>query len=807
MSLHATEAPPGDDPWSLTYCRFDPADEGRRESLFALGNGVHVTRAATVHAGPEGPHYPGTYRAGCWGRTGATIEGEHDETDTLVNLPNWLRLDLRLHGEADWLRLDTARLLQYEHRLDLRGGCSWRMFVCADSEGRRLRVTEHRLVSMARPQLAALRLEVSALDEGLGPVALRAWLDGRVANRNVARYEGYSAHHLHDLRTACAAPGEAWLQARIAATGARLALVQRLCVEGARAAPEPWLEGADRCGHAVEVMLACGATAAIEKTVALCTTGSQEAQDDPLRSAADVLAQAPGFDALLQEHRACWAELWERIGLALDDPACGQPAHLHAFHLVQTASPHVTTLDAGVPARGWHGEAYHGHVFWDEAFVLPFFHGRMPEVSRACLLYRWRRLDVARARARQEGLRGAMFPWRSAASGEEVTPRFQKNQLNGAWMRDHTHLQRHIGAAIAWNVWQYVQASGDLEFLADHGAEMVLEIARFWGSLAQPTGPEGRYEIRGVIGPDEYHNAYPGRDAPGLDNNAYTNVMAVWTLCCAREVLEALPPERCEALRRRLALHDDELALWDRISRRMVVPFLADGVIAQFDGFDRLAPFDAQMLPPAVRGERLDWALHAIGRSADEFQITKQADALTLFHLLSEEVVFAMLKRLGYSFDREALLRTARYYMDRSTHRSSLSRVVYAGALARAAPQQSWDLFRQALHTDLQVLEGESVAEGIHLAAMGGTLDTLQRHYLGLGAAPEGLRVEPALPPQLGPVRLSLWLRGQRLHVAAVGDGPFDIQADRANRDTVVLLHRGERIALRPGATWRRPVG
>src|SRR5690606_31627367 len=152
--------------------------------------------------------------------------------------------------------------------------------------------------------------------------------------------------------------------------------------------------------------------------------------------------------------------------------------------LLQVASPHCADLDAGVGARGLHGEAYRGHVFWDELFIFPLLNMRMPDITRALLMYRYRRLDAARRAARRAGYRGAMYPWQSGSDGREETPVQYFNPRSGRWIPDNTHLQRHVGAAIAYNIWQYFQVTGDVDFLADVGAEMFLEIARFFASIS-----------------------------------------------------------------------------------------------------------------------------------------------------------------------------------------------------------------------------------------------------------------------------------------------------------------------------------
>ena len=220
----------------------------------------------------------------------------------------------------------------------------------------------------------------------------------------------------------------------------------------------------------------------------------------------------------------------------------GRPSScaLHVFHLLQTTY-RAADLDAGVPARGLHGEAYRGHVFWDELFIFPFLNLRMPELTRALLRYRYRRLGAARRAARAEGLRGACYPWQSGSDGREESQSLHLNPRSGRWLPDHSRRQRHVNAAVAYNAWQYYEVTRDAQFLSSFGAEMVLEIARFWASLASWNAGHGRFEIRGVMGPDEYHDAYPWASEPGLDNNAYTNLMAVYCLCRAHDVLRLAP--------------------------------------------------------------------------------------------------------------------------------------------------------------------------------------------------------------------------------------------------------------------------
>jgi alpha,alpha-trehalase len=167
----------------------------------------------------------------------------------------------------------------------------------------------------------------------------------------------------------------------------------------------------------------------------------------------------------LQGHALAWEHLWRRFEINFEphDPEKGDRTarivHLYIFHLLQTSSLHTKDLDVGVPSRGWHGEAYRGHIFWDELYIFPLLNYRVPEVTRALLIYRYRRLDAARRAAREAGYRGAMYPWQSGSSGREVTQRLHLNPKSGRWLPDNSHLQRHINAAIAYNLWQYYQVT------------------------------------------------------------------------------------------------------------------------------------------------------------------------------------------------------------------------------------------------------------------------------------------------------------------------------------------------------------
>ena len=318
-----------------------------------------------------------------------------------------------------------------------------------------------------------------------------------------------------------------------------------------------------------------GAPARVEKMLTF-STSRDAATSDTLAKAGTSALWRPGFEEALERHVSAWEELWRVCDVRVrGDERVQMLLRLHVCHILQVCSRHTADLDAGVPARGLNGEAYRGHVFWDELYVFPFLSFRMPEVTRELLMYRYRRLDEARAAAHEAGFRGAMFPWQSGSEGKEETQRVHLNPLSGSWEPDLSRNQRHVNAAIFYNIWHYFQATRDLAFLRDYGAEMMVEIARFWASIARFNPDRERYEIHGVMGPDEFHEKYPGEEEGGLRNNAYTNVMVAWLCELAGEVLSLLPASRADALRARLEISEQELRLWQDMSRTCSFPSMA----------------------------------------------------------------------------------------------------------------------------------------------------------------------------------------------------------------------------------------
>jgi len=790
--------------WQWQYDDYRPDQEPLREVLCTLGNGYFATRGAAPEEDAGDRHYPGTYLAGGYDRAESDVHGRMVENEDLVNLPNWLPLRLWL-DDGSRFSLDEMDILSYRQCLDIRGGVLLREVRFRDSLGRTTALRQRRIVHMALHHVAALSTELTACDWS-GRVHVESALDGTVTNAGVERYRGLTGRHLEPVAAEAVDTDTIRLKVRTRQSRLEIAMAARTRTyrDGHRLAVEPVLHrDTDRIGQRFELDLAAGQPVVVEKIVALFTARDAAISECGL-AAREAVAAAPRFDALAAGNALLWKQLWRRfdLELTLADDDGGRIAailHLHLFHLLVTAGPRVMDLDVGVPARGLHGEAYRGHIFWDELFIFPILDLRLPEITRSFLLYRYRRLDAARAAARAAGFRGAMYPWQSGSSGREESQRLHLNPRSGRWTPDETHLQRHVGSAIAYNIWQYHQITGDREFLSFFGAEMLLEIARFWASKATRNDALDRWEIKGVVGPDEFHTSYPDRDEPGLDNHAYTTVMAAWVLCRTLELPRHLPRERWHELVEQLGIEDAELAHWDQLTRRLRLCFHGDGIISQFEGFGELKELDWQHYRETYGDiQRLDRILEAEGDSPNRFQATKQADVLMLFYLLSAEELEGLFARLGYDFDRDMIQRNVRYYGARTSHGSTLSRVVDAWVLARSDRPRSWSLFKEAIESDATDIQGGTTSEGIHLGAMAGTVDLIQRCYTGIEIRDQRLWLNPALPDELTSLRIRVRFRGQMLALT-ITHREMEVRAVSAQRGEIRLGVGGRTLRLRPG--------
>jgi trehalose/maltose hydrolase-like predicted phosphorylase len=716
--------------WVITKDDFEPWQERDVEALLTIGNGYLGTRGAVEEATPASR--PATLIAGVY-----DAPPGDEATPTLYVAPNWLNVRVSVEGEP--LMLSRGTILEHRRTLDLRRGVLHRQWRQRDPDGRITRLTTLRFASLADRHLLFHRIEVMP-ENYSGLVSLEVRLDGVVARRSGADPPGASG-------AGDAAQDETLALARTATSGISVSITEHdaLRAPGDKLAAERTVsKDAEGFEATWQWKASLGQVYTLDRTLAVYTSRDVA---DPAEAAARHLHEVKRRDAndLLAAHTEAWARRWDSADIEVEGDDEAQLAlRFGLYHLIIAGNPDDERVSIG--ARTLSGKAYRGHVFWDtDIFMLPFFVFTHPATARALLMYRYHTLPQARREAEQQGYRGALYAWESTVTGAETTPR-EATLPSGEIVPILTgQYEDHISADVAYAVWQYWRATGDSDFFAQAGAEIVLECARFWASRAVADA-ENRYHIRRVMGPDEYHEI--------VDDNAYTNGMARWTLERGVETLDWLSrnaPQRLADLGERMNLAPQEPEEWRHIAAGLVTHFdPATRLFEQFTGYFALEHID--LSPYEGRLVALDVMLgnDTIRRS----QVTKQADVLMLLHLLADE------------FDRETLEANFRYYEPRTAHGSSLSPAIHALLAARLGDTAlAKHYFDESIRIDLGDQTG-SAAGGIHGANCGGLWQAIVFGVAGMKVHEDGLSFDPHLLPEWRRLRFSVLWRGQRLRVS-----------------------------------------
>jgi kojibiose phosphorylase len=735
--------------WVITEPAFDPVAAHHRETIFTIGNGNLCVRG-TFEEG-----YPGEH-AGCFmHRLWDDMPVHYTE---LANLPRWWGVDIWANGVR--FRLDRGKILHYRRWLDLRNGALCREVRWQPTEdGPVLDLHFERLVSLADPHpstgselapslhsgqalnavkgqvLAAVQVKVEIV-AGQAEVRLRTGLDAHVENQGLVHW---------DVLAQEAQPDAAALSVCTRATGLELALAAAVNTSGTAR----WRSAScDSDGHpAIErrASLRGGKMLTLEKFIGLV---SELDADEPRAAATDLVraAQAMGYAAIRAANDDEWARTWASSDVIIEGDNLAQAAlRFGVFQLLIAAPRH--TDRASIGAKTLSGLGYRHHIFWDtEIFMLPFFNLTQPRLARNMLMYRWHGLAAAREKARANGYEGAQYPWESAADGHEVTPAWVVNkadprQLIRIWTGD---IEIHITADVAYGVMQYWRVTADDAFMADYGAEIVLDGAKFWASAAA-LGTDDRYHYRNVIGPDENHDR--------VDDNAYTNYLARWHLRTALEALawlKAANPGRAAALVEALDLSESRLAHWADVAGRIYLSHdVETGLIEQFAGFFGLPAPDLRVMRDPQRTKSMQALLGIEGCAA--VQVLKQPDVLMLQYLLPD--LFTE-EQLGANFE---------YYDPRTDHElgSSLGPSISAiMALRAGAPDVAYRHFQRAAAADLLDVRGNT-SDGIHGASAGGVWQAAVFGFGGLRITDGGWETRPCLPAGWTRLAFKFYERGK----------------------------------------------
>ena len=741
------------DPWRLVEREYDVRDMGLTETLFAVANG-YIGMRANPEEGRDA-HSHGTYLNAfheTWHIHHAEEAFGFAKTgQTIVNVPDAKLMKLYIDDEP--LLLSVADLEAYERVLDFREGTLTRDLLWRTPAGKRVRVRSQRLVSLAHRHLAMLTFEITVLD-GSAPVVVSSQLlnrqDGEDEYHVAAAALGHGRdprqmrrfdHRVLVPRLHREIPGGVVLGYRCANSGMTLACAYRHVVDASTSVKVDTTVGPDLAKTVFTARAEPGQMIRIVKLVTYHTSRGvppEELADRCSRTLDRAVDDGP--EALLAEQRAWLGEFWEASDVELrGDDVAQQAMRWNLFALAQGSAQ---TQEHGIGAKGLTGGGYEGHYFWDtEIYIVPFLSYTSPDVARKLLRFRWHMLPAARQRALELNQRGALYPWRTI-NGEEASAYYAAGTA-----------QYHINAAVAFALKRYLDASGDIEFLAGEGCEILVETARLWEDLGFNANnhSEPTFRIHGVTGPDEYTTV--------VNDNMYTNVMARFNMRYASRVVELLEEWDSDAyasLVRRVGLEPDETKRWIQASEAMYLPYDEElGIHPQDDNFLEREPWDFAGTPE----EKYPLLLHFHPLVIYRHQVLKQAD-----------VVLAMVLRSD-QFSLEQKRRNFDYYDPITAGDSSLSACVQAMAAAEIGYEDlAVDYFRAALFTDLADAHGNT-ADGVHLASCGGVWGTVAFGFAGLFDHGYALQFTPSLPAAWEGISFRIQRHGAKMVVELDADG------------------------------------
>ncbi len=750
------------DSWSVTYHNYDPAKEKTREALLTIGNGYFGTRGCLEEQAAGPFNYPGTYMAGIYNRLISRVGDRDVENEDFVNCINWTGIQFRI-GDSPWVDVNAVEIISIRRALSFSDGILYREMTIKDGDGRITQIVSKRTANMANPHMAAMEYTLSPVNYS-GLVTIRSALTGNHINAGVERYRQLNQQHLKGIQSG-GQDDIHFLLIETTQSQIRIANAATYTIYRDDKLYHPDFEYINDEGSS-EVRFAVALTEhqqlRMDKLVSIVTS-REVCTEDLVERVSDEVMRYSTFQEVADESAESWKRIWDRIDVSLKGDRLAQKLlRLHLYHTMVTASPNNTTIDAGLPARGLHGEAYRGHVFWDELFIMPLYTIHFPEVARSLLMYRYRRLDAARAYARKFGFEGAMFPWQSGSDGREETQTIHLNPVSGEWGPDHSSLQRHVSLAIAYNVYDYFRITGDKKFLQEYGAELFLEICRFWASKCELDAMTGRYRIRKVMGPDEFHEKYKDSEEGGITDNAYTNIMAGWIFTTAGELWRVPDDSWREHIAEKTGLNEAEIAHWQIISSKLNLVISMDGILSQYDGYFELQELDWETYKKKYGNiYRMDRLLKAEGKSPDEFKVAKQADTLMLFYNFDKQEVDRIIDRMQYQLPSDYVERNLHYYLGRTSHGSTLSRVVHALLANQIGDSNlSWKLYWDALTSDYQDIQGGTTAEGIHAGVMAGTVWIAISSFAGLNLRGDHVRLDPHMPAHWREIAFSFTFMG-----------------------------------------------
>ncbi|MFY9150752.1 MAG: family 65 glycosyl hydrolase domain-containing protein [Prolixibacteraceae bacterium] len=705
------------DEWKIIEEGFHPEENRVTESLLSIGNGRCGQRAnfEEKYSGDSlqgnyvaGVYYPDKTRVGWW------KNGYPEYFAKILNATNWIGIHVSVNGEE--LDLNTAEILSFYRDLDMRSGLLTRRFVAQLASGKQLEVHSRRFLSIADQEIGAIRYSVKALNFS-GEITFLPFIDGNIVNEDSNYDENFWIGKSQKI-DCCS--GHVCLETKKTAfqvcTGMQFRVKLNQDLLEVKTTP---VEQEKYVGSEFGIPVKAGDEVCIEKYASIVSTlyhpknTLQEASTKALKRSAD-----KGFDKLFADQQKAWAKRWETSDIRIEgDVAAQQGIRFNIFQLNQTYLGDDERLNIG--PKGFTGEKYGGVTYWDtEAYCLPFTLGTAPQmVSKNLLLYRYKHLQKAIENAEKLGFKdgAALYPM-VTINGEEC---------HNEW--EITFEEIHRNGAIAYAIYNYINYSGDKEYLAPYGFEVLLALSRFWSQRITWSEEKKKFVLLGVTGPNEYEN--------NVNNNFHTSYMAVWTLKYTLEALNYLKKEHpllYEDLVKKLQIQElKETSRWKKIIREMYFPYdYTRKIYLQQDGFLDKELIPVSQLNQNERPINQKWSWDRILRSP----YIKQADTLQSIYWFEDE------------FDQESIQRHFDFYEPLTVHESSLSSCIHsilAASIGRR--EKAYEMYLQTARLDLDDYNNDT-CDGLHITSMGGTWMAFVQGFGGMRVRNGQLHFNPFIP-------------------------------------------------------------
>ena len=756
----------GDELWMIREPEWRKSLQNIRESQFALSNGYIGSRGILE----EIPHnsMPGTFIAGIYDRVASQVA-------ELVNLPNPVNFRLSIGGEK--VDVEGMDILSHSRALNTKKALLVRDTLYRDRKKRRYHYESQRFISMHNKNIGVMQIAFTPIDDDC-ELDIHTGINTSIFNKRILS-EGKKTHF--KVRELGQHANAGYLAVDTFEKEHTIIYWSGFYY----AVGSKKIYAAD---NVFRIGLKKNKTIIFTKVFFIKHFSRIENISRYKKETFKIFNKAfkSSFSSLLCGHIKSWEKLWEKADIVIEgsQPGTQQNLRFNIYHMLSCG--HYDDGFSSIGARTLSGEGYRGHIFWDaEIFLMPFYLFMFPEMAKNMLLYRYKRLDKSRELAAKEGYKGAKFAWESAGTGDEETPEWARD-IDRSIIHIHTHKwEHHITADVAYAVYKYYVATSDEKFMLDYGCEIMFETARFWASRVSYNNKKGKYEIKNVIGPDEFHI--------NVNNNAFTNMMAKWNLITACKIFNKFKKgkQNYRKLCSDLTLSVKEVKEWKRIASLIPVNMLKNNVIEQFDGYFKLKDiplnetdeYSIPYIPSKVKVKDL-------GKT----RIVKQADVLMLLYLL-EDVFVRKTKKANWL-----------YYMPRTVHKSSLSSSIHSILACESGDlNRAYNLFMFSLRADISDLHGNT-DDGIHAACLGGVWQAMVFGFAGIKITKENLCISPRMPRSWKKIIFSFLWKGVLLKFE-VSSASIKVKTTCSKKCVLKFFVSGKEALIKTNRTYlfKRP--